>query len=418
MFLKLWTKKLLDKILNKQFLYSCMIVFLTGFTSRYIILVYLDVNVLTDIFNKVSISYYVLMSVYIPLVRAIISELYGPTMLLMEGDQVAGGAGGGNNPSGVGRGTGSGAGRGAGNPPVAGIGSSTGAAVDSSSHSTSDQESKDKAEQLKYYQEASEDTLHAIKKAIIAAYGTGKEGIGRVILEQDIWEKKKFYEREFMKSPRSPQHFEAMKIQQDYIDHYFRAKYEVELEAQRLKLASANSPYSKFWENNLESPDELLKLIDKSGRHTMGQVKIDNDEKTSICKTGSEVVDLRLYYHNIKISERVSKSLEYKNLETRIAEQLAVLDEIEKRNHDKSLKENLKTSRANLDLGKLLITDKIDEIQKDFKSEDCKKWAKFFSHEGNPYYKRGTQEQNPHYQHSTKEENTVNSPINHDNDVD
>ena len=85
---------------------------MTGFTSRYIILVYLDVNVFTDIFNKVSRSYYVLMSVYIPLVRAIISELYGPTMLLMEGGQVAGGAGGGTG--------------GASDPPAAGSTNTTG----------------------------------------------------------------------------------------------------------------------------------------------------------------------------------------------------------------------------------------------------------------------------------------------------
>ena len=50
---------------------------------------------------------------YLVLVRAIISELYGPTMLLMEGGQVAGGAGGGTG--GAGGGTG-----GASDPPAAG----------------------------------------------------------------------------------------------------------------------------------------------------------------------------------------------------------------------------------------------------------------------------------------------------------
>ena len=54
------------------------------------------------------------MSINITLIRATISELYGPTMLFM--DPVGGAAGGG------GRGSGSSAGRGAGNPPAAGRG--------------------------------------------------------------------------------------------------------------------------------------------------------------------------------------------------------------------------------------------------------------------------------------------------------
>ena len=114
-----------DTICTKKFIYSSIIIFFTGFISRYIILVYFDVNVFTDIFNKISIIYYFLMSINITLVRTIISELYGSTILLMVGDPVGGSAGGGNNPSGVDRGSGSGAGRGAGNSPAAGTGSSS-----------------------------------------------------------------------------------------------------------------------------------------------------------------------------------------------------------------------------------------------------------------------------------------------------
>ena len=70
-------------------------------------------NVFTDIFNKISIIYYVLMSINITLVRATISELYGSTMLLMEGDPVGGGgAGSASDPSGTASGPTSGTGRG------------------------------------------------------------------------------------------------------------------------------------------------------------------------------------------------------------------------------------------------------------------------------------------------------------------
>lgn len=56
-------------------MYSSIIIFFTGFISRYIILVYFDVNVFTEIFNIVSLTYYALMSVFIPFVRAVISEM-------------------------------------------------------------------------------------------------------------------------------------------------------------------------------------------------------------------------------------------------------------------------------------------------------------------------------------------------------
>ena len=101
-----------DTICTKKFIYSSIIIFFTGFISRYIILVYFDVNVFTDIFNIISVIYYFLMSINITLVRTIISEVCGPTMLLMVGDPVGGGAGGGTG--------------GASDPPAAGSTNTTG----------------------------------------------------------------------------------------------------------------------------------------------------------------------------------------------------------------------------------------------------------------------------------------------------
>ncbi len=110
--MKILINKLSDRILNKQFLYSCIIVFCTGFISRYLILIYIDVNVFTDISNIVSILYYGLMSVYIPFTRVVVSELCNPGVLMMEKDPVGGGgAGSVSNPSGTARGSGSGTGR-------------------------------------------------------------------------------------------------------------------------------------------------------------------------------------------------------------------------------------------------------------------------------------------------------------------
>ena len=64
-------------------MYSYITVFITGIISRYIILKYYDVNVFTDIFNIVSISYYVGLSVYIRLVAEIINELLKPSETML-----------------------------------------------------------------------------------------------------------------------------------------------------------------------------------------------------------------------------------------------------------------------------------------------------------------------------------------------
>jgi hypothetical protein len=58
------------------------------------------VNVFTDMFNSISITYYAFMSVYIPLTRAAVSELCIPTVHCMEGAPVGGGGAGGGAGSG------------------------------------------------------------------------------------------------------------------------------------------------------------------------------------------------------------------------------------------------------------------------------------------------------------------------------
>ena len=99
--------KLLNIIFNKKFFFTCLIVFITSISSRYLILIYFDVNVFTDIFNKISISYYAGMSVHIRLVGEIINELLKPSETMMAsnippagGNPPMGGAGGANVPVG------------------------------------------------------------------------------------------------------------------------------------------------------------------------------------------------------------------------------------------------------------------------------------------------------------------------------
>jgi len=102
---RLWAfiKQIWGNICTKKFIFSFIIIFFTGFISRYIILNYYDINVFTDIYNYTSIIYFSLMSIFTCLTRVVVSELCIPGEL-MTINPFAGGHGGGG-----GRGRGGGA---------------------------------------------------------------------------------------------------------------------------------------------------------------------------------------------------------------------------------------------------------------------------------------------------------------------
>ena len=107
----LFIKKLLNIIFSKRFLYSSFIIFSTGLLGRYLILTYLEVNVFTDIFNPISISFYALLSGYAHVVRELFSHLTGNILMKMN----VPGAGGAGAYQGAGAAGGAGANQGAGN---------------------------------------------------------------------------------------------------------------------------------------------------------------------------------------------------------------------------------------------------------------------------------------------------------------
>ena len=77
---RLWAfiKQIWLNVCTKKFIFSFIIVFLTGFISRYIILNYFHVDVFTDIFHKSSIIYYTGLSIYTRLIGEIMTELFKP----------------------------------------------------------------------------------------------------------------------------------------------------------------------------------------------------------------------------------------------------------------------------------------------------------------------------------------------------
>ena len=107
-------------------MYSSFIIFSTGLLGRYIILTYLEVNVFTDIFNPISISFYALLSGYAHIVPELFSHLTGNILMTTNvtgvgagggagANQGAGGAGGAGANQGAGGAGGAGANQGAGN---------------------------------------------------------------------------------------------------------------------------------------------------------------------------------------------------------------------------------------------------------------------------------------------------------------
>jgi hypothetical protein len=64
---------LLNKIFNKPNLNKILIIFVVGLTSRILINYIYNINVFIDYFNKVSIIYYVLMSMFIVLIHEVVT---------------------------------------------------------------------------------------------------------------------------------------------------------------------------------------------------------------------------------------------------------------------------------------------------------------------------------------------------------
>ena len=80
----LFIKKLLSKILTKKFLYSSLIIFITGFMGRYLIKSYFDIDVFKDYLHIISLSYYAFMSIFTLVIRLVIYQLLEENTTLMK----------------------------------------------------------------------------------------------------------------------------------------------------------------------------------------------------------------------------------------------------------------------------------------------------------------------------------------------
>src|SRR6201982_1912358 len=72
--IKQFLNRICNIIFSKKFLYGTIIIFIIGFLGRYFILTYLGVNVFSDIYNYISITYYTVMSCLTRLVKELFSD--------------------------------------------------------------------------------------------------------------------------------------------------------------------------------------------------------------------------------------------------------------------------------------------------------------------------------------------------------
>ena len=69
-------KNILATVKTKKFWYSLLVIFVTGFLSRFIIKYYGRIDVFTDIFNIISITYYLTFGIWTILIRQLFTDLF------------------------------------------------------------------------------------------------------------------------------------------------------------------------------------------------------------------------------------------------------------------------------------------------------------------------------------------------------
>ena len=79
----LFIKKLFSQIFTRKFLYSSLIIFITGFMGRYLIKSYFDIDVFKDYLHIISISFYAFMSIFTLVIRLVIYQLLEQNTTLM-----------------------------------------------------------------------------------------------------------------------------------------------------------------------------------------------------------------------------------------------------------------------------------------------------------------------------------------------
>lgn len=75
----------------------------------------------------------------------------------------------------------------------------------------------------------------------------------------------------------------------------------------------------------------------------------------------------------MSLTQRLSKHIAYQNVLARIEVEQAALDAINKRNPNESSEQDIETTRANLNLAKLLISNKLAELRGEFNSKERKR---------------------------------------------
>ncbi len=184
------------------------------------------------------------------------------------------------------------------------------------------------------------------------------------------------------------------------------------LEFERINLldpATRSNP-TPFWEKLIRdhSPGRILDMLQGSALSNIDALKEEDQNSVYEEVLAKKVVEYKEYSNNLKLSQRLAKVLGYSNVMSRITVESETLELVKRRNINQSFKSQVDTSRANLDTGKQLISNKLSELKGQLNSKERKMWSKHFKLGEKAYYRPEGLEVN----------NTTSPRPNQDGDVD
>ena len=298
--------------------------------------------------------------------------------------------------SSIGAGFGSSTGTGVGSSAGTGVGSSTGDGVDGSSHNISEREKLDQA----FYA-----TLKELDKAMddlnFITFTERLQYHAAALME--VEKKRIQYKCKLLHKSSSYREQQIQAMEEHYTEHF-----DIELTAHKLLIDAGNTPHVGSWRKNIESPGVLLDLVQKSGLHTFDQIsKVDRKNIYNKCK---DVIKYAPYPEEMKETPNLKKQMSYLTVMARLEYELAALDAARELKPNVISEEQMKKSKASLNLAELLTSKRARWLfREEFNNEEREKCSRNVRLEGDTYY-RGPSPKN------RKKNN--NWPVNHDNDVD
>lgn len=128
-----------------------------------------------------------------------------------------------------------------------------------------------------------------------------------------------------------------------------------------------------------------MDLVQKSGVHSIDG--LSKDQKRSIYRKCRDAIKYETCPEEMDINPKLKKHVVYLNVLARIELERAGLDEAKTRNPNGVSEEDLNATKANLDMAKLLIKNRLGYRAVKYEVGERKTCAENVSHAGDTHYK-------------------------------